>query len=41
MKSWTIPQATEGGGVQVGGLERPGMHEPSQLGKSKTKLAID
>ena len=29
MKNWTVPRVVEGDGVQVGGLERPGMCQPS------------
>ena len=37
-KNWTVPQVLEGGGVQLGGLERPGMCQPSSLEK-ETKIS--
>ena len=35
-KSWIVPHVTDGGGVQVGGLERPGTYQPSPLRKKTT-----
>ena len=31
----TVPHVVEGGGVLVGGPERPGMHQPSTLRKTQ------
>ena len=35
-RSWTLPQVIEGGGVQVGGLGRPGMYQPNPLRRKAT-----
>ena len=32
--SWTVPRLMEGGGVKVGGLERPGVYHPNPLRKN-------
>ena len=32
-KSWTVPNIMKGGVVEVGGPERPRMHQPSTLNK--------